>query len=87
MVKLCMKRVKVRVTRGASAPTSGTTGDNKINGKERIAQEAHASARAMLPKAEAKMTIKDVHATAMKPALGHLLINGWNYKVTFKGNK
>ena len=33
MVKLCMKRVKVRVTRGASAPTSGTTGDDKINGK------------------------------------------------------
>jgi hypothetical protein len=73
MVKLCMKRVKVRVTRGASAPTSGTTGDDKINGKERIAQEAHASARVKLPKAEANMTMKDVHATAMKPALGDMV--------------
>ena len=45
MVKLCMKRVKRLLNRGASAPTSGTTGDDRINGEERIAREARASAQ------------------------------------------
>ena len=73
MVKLCMKRVKRLAKRRASAPTSGATGNDKTNGKERIAREAHASTRAMLPKAEAKMTTKAVHATAMIPALGDVI--------------
>ena len=73
MVKLCMKRVKRLLNRGASAPTSGTTGDDKINGEERIAREARASTRAMLPKAEATMTMKAVHAMAMIPAPGDVV--------------
>ena len=80
MVKLCMKRVKRLLNRGASAPTSGTTGDDKINGEERIAREARASTRAMLPKAEATMTMKAVHAMAMIPAPGDTVyvdLNGY----------
>ena len=73
MVKLCMKRVKRLLNRGASAPTSETTGDDKINGEERIAREARASARAMLPKAEATMKMKAVHAMAMIPAPGDVV--------------
>ena len=72
MVKLCMKRVKRLAKRRASAPTSGATGNDKTNGKERIAREAHASARA-LPKAEAQMAMKAPHATAMIPALGDVI--------------
>ena len=65
MVKLCMKRVKRLLNRGASAPTSG---------------EARASTRAMLPKAEATMTMKAVHAMAMIPAPGDMVyvdLNGY----------
>ena len=73
MVKLCMKRVRRLATRGASAPTSGTKGDDKINGKEPIAQEARASAPAMLPRAKAKVTMKDVDATVMIPTIGDMV--------------
>jgi len=73
MVKLCMKRVKRLAKRRASVPTSGTTGDDKTNGKERIAREAHASVRAMLLKAEAQLTTKALHATARIPALGDVI--------------
>ena len=73
MVRLCVRRVRRLATRGASAPTSGTKGDDKINGKEPIAQEARASAPAMLPIAKAKVTMKDVDATVVIPALGDIV--------------